>query len=45
LGEKLKGSVDKYVFPIVAVIVLASIAPIIHEIWKGRKEKRALREE
>jgi membrane-associated protein len=40
LGEKLKGSVDKYVLPIVAVIVLVSIAPIL---WEGIKEWRTRR--
>ena len=41
LGEKLKGSVDKYVLPIVALIVIISIAPIVWEIfkeWRTRKE-------
>ena len=40
IGEKLKGSVDKYIFPIVAVIVILSIAPIIWEVfkeWRSRK--------
>jgi membrane-associated protein len=37
LGERLKGSVDKYVLPIVGVIVLVSVAPII---WEGVKEWR-----
>lgn len=40
LGEKLKGSVDKYVLPIVAAIVLVSVAPIGHEMWKGYKERK-----
>jgi membrane-associated protein len=39
LGEKLKGSVDHYILPIVAVIVLLSISPIIWEIYKGFKKK------
>ena len=41
LGEKLKGSVDKYVLPIVAVIVIVSIAPIFWELlkeWRTRKD-------
>jgi membrane-associated protein len=40
LGEKLKGSVDKYVLPIIAVIVIVSIAPIFWEVfkeWRSRK--------
>jgi membrane-associated protein len=40
LGERLKGSVDHYILPIVATIVLLSIAPIIWEVYKGTKEKR-----
>jgi membrane-associated protein len=39
LGEKLKGSVDHYILPIVAVIVLLSISPIIWEVYKGFKKK------
>ena len=40
LGEKLKGSVDHYILPIVGTIVLLSIAPIVWEVYKGMKEKR-----
>jgi membrane-associated protein len=40
LGERLKGSVDHYILPIVATIVLLSIAPIIWEVYKGIQEKR-----
>jgi membrane-associated protein len=39
LGEKLQGSVDKYLLPIVALIILASLTPIALEIVKNRKEK------
>ena len=39
LGEKLKGSVDQYIFPIVAVIVVLSITPIFLEVYKSRKRK------
>jgi membrane-associated protein len=42
LGEKLKGSVDKYVLPIVAVIVIVSIAPIFWEIFKEWRTRRHL---
>ncbi|CAB4759920.1 unannotated protein [freshwater metagenome] len=42
LGEKLKGSVDKYVLPIVALIVIVSIAPIIWEIFKEWRTRRHL---
>ena len=40
LGEKLKGSVDKYLLPVVAVIVLVSVIPVIIEFfreWSTRK--------
>jgi membrane-associated protein len=40
LGEKLKGSVDQYILPIVAVIVVLSISPIILEIYKNYKNKK-----
>ena len=39
LGEKLQGSVDKYLLPIVALIILASLTPIALEIVKNRKDK------
>ena len=42
LGEKLKGSVDKYVLPIVGVIVIVSIAPIFWEIFKERRSRKHL---
>jgi membrane-associated protein len=38
LGERLEGSVDKYLLPIVALIILASLMPIIIEIYKNRNE-------
>ena len=40
IGEKLKGSVDHYIFPLVAVIVLASISPVIWEVYKERKKRK-----
>ena len=40
LGEKLQGSVDKYLLPIVALIVAASLAPIALEILRDRKERK-----
>ena len=39
LGEKIEGSVDKYLFPIVITIVLVSFLPIIFEIIKNRRNK------
>ena len=40
VGEKLKGSVDHYIVPIVGVIVVVSVAPIALEVikeWRSRK--------
>jgi membrane-associated protein len=42
LGEKLKGSVDKYLLPIVAIIVLISLAPIAVEVLREVRTKRHL---
>jgi membrane-associated protein len=38
LGERLEGSVDKYLLPIVALIIFASLAPLILELIKSRKK-------
>ncbi len=40
LGEKLQGSVDRYLLPIVAAIVAASLMPIVLEVFRDRREKR-----
>ena len=40
LGEKLKGSVDKYLLPIVALIIVVSLIPVVLEFfreWTTRK--------
>jgi membrane-associated protein len=37
LGERLEGSVDKYLLPIVVLIIVASLAPILKEFFKGRR--------
>jgi len=39
LGEKIEGSVDKYLLPVVFVIIILSLLPIIFEIFKGRRNK------
>jgi membrane-associated protein len=39
LGERLQGSVDKYLLPIVAVIIAASLLPIALELIKERKRR------
>ena len=38
LGERLEGSVDKYLLPIVALIIVASLVPVILELIKSRKK-------
>lgn len=42
LGEKLEGSVDKYLLPVVAVIILVSVAPVAIEILREWRTKRHL---
>jgi membrane-associated protein len=37
LGESLQGSVDKYLLPIVAVIIVVSLLPVALEFLKNRK--------
>ena len=40
LGEKLEGSVDKYLLPIVGLIILISVTPVIFEFlreWNSRR--------
>ena len=38
LGERLQGSVDKYLLPIVAVIIAASLLPVVVEVVKSRRK-------
>ncbi len=43
LGEKLEGSVDTYILPLVGVIVLLSLMPVIAELfreWQTRKHHK-----
>ena len=43
LGEKLKGSVDSYLLPIIALIIFASLIPVFIEIfreWQTRKHHK-----
>jgi membrane-associated protein len=42
LGEKLKGSVDSYILPIVGVLILLSLIPVIIEIFREWRTKRHL---
>ena len=40
IGEKLEGSVDKYLLPVVAVIVFASLVPVLIELFKEWQTKK-----
>lgn len=42
LGEKMKGSVDKYLLPIVGTIIILSLLPLILEIIRETRTKRHL---
>jgi membrane-associated protein len=42
IGEKLKGSVDKYLLPVVALIILISVIPVALEILREWRTKRHL---
>jgi membrane-associated protein len=38
LGERVKGSVDKYLLPIIGLVIIVSFIPIAIEIIKARKK-------
>ena len=40
LGDVIKGSVNKYLYPVVGIIVLISLLPLLNGIYKDRKEKK-----
>jgi membrane-associated protein len=40
LGEKLKGSVDKYLLPVVALIIFLSLLPVMGEVIRGMKKRK-----
>lgn len=42
LGERLKGSVDRYILPIVFLIIIASLLPLAIELFKEAQSKRHL---
>ena len=39
LGEKVKGSIDKYLLPVVGLIIILSLLPIVFEVLRERKRK------
>ena len=42
LGDLIEGSVNKYLYPVIAIIVLVSLVPLVNSIYKERKQKRKL---
>ena len=42
LGDLIEGSVNKYLYPIIAIIVLVTLVPLINNVYKERKQKRKL---
>ena len=39
LGEKIKGSIDTYLLPIIGLIIFLSLLPILFEVLRERKRK------
>ena len=39
LGEKIKGSIDSYLLPIIGLIIFLSLLPIFFEVLRERKRK------
>ena len=40
LGEKIEGSIDKYLLPIIGLIIVLSLLPILFEFYRERKRKK-----
>jgi membrane-associated protein len=40
LGEKIEGSIDKYLLPIIGLIIALSLLPILFEFHRERKRKK-----
>jgi membrane-associated protein len=40
LGEKIEGSIDKYLLPIIGLIIALSLLPILFEVYRERKRKK-----
>ena len=41
LGEKLEGSVDKYLLPVVGLIIFLSLLPVLGEVVRSLKKRKA----
>jgi membrane-associated protein len=40
LGDLIEGSVNKYLYPIIGVIVLVTLIPLLNGVYKERKSKK-----
>jgi len=40
LGEKIEGSIDKYLLPIIGLIIALSLLPILFEFYRERRRKK-----
>jgi len=40
LGEKIEGSIDKYLLPIIGLIIALSLLPILFEVYRERKRNK-----
>jgi membrane-associated protein len=40
LGDVIKGSVNKYLYPVVGIVVLISLLPLLKGIYEERKERK-----
>jgi len=40
LGEKIEGSIDKYLLPIIGLIIALSLLPILFEFYRERKRRK-----
>lgn len=41
LGEKIEGSIDRYLLPIIGLIIVLSLLPIALELYRERKRKKS----
>jgi membrane-associated protein len=40
LGEKIEGSIDKYLLPIIGLIIALSLLPLLFEFYRERKRRK-----
>jgi membrane-associated protein len=39
LGDLIEGSINRYLYPIIGIIVLITLLPLLNNIYKERKQK------